>query len=323
MSRDHEPQDAARGATRRTIVGKRRRTRHSGVALGLASFAAISSGLSAQTPPRALLVGVVLDSADTRPIDSARVALVPTRIVKMTDASGEFRLTEIPPGQYVLQFRKFGYRGVNVPITVASADTIERRFILGRTDIHFDAVSVVDPVVVTAKTSGIPSFDDNRRIGLGHFFSRVDLEKQGERNMADVLAGIPGLGIVNGRSGQGYVYSKRMTGSMCPPVRIIPNNDQQSGCLAGQGIYVPSVGEVAQGIQIACYAQVYVDDVLMNRSRPTEPYNLNDFRADQVEAVEYYAGASQIPAKYSALDSRCGVVVLWTRRSSGTPAPTP
>ena len=74
--------------------------------------------------------------------------------------------------------------------------------------------------------------------------------------MGDVLAGVPGLGIVNGRSGQGYTYSKHMTGSMCPPVRIIPNSDPQSGCLAGQGIYVPPSGEAAQGIRIACHAQV-------------------------------------------------------------------
>ena len=264
--------------------------------------------LSSQTVARAVMVGLVVDSADARPLEGVSISLGQPQLTKATGAKGEFRLTEIPAGQYVVQLRKLGYRAVDARISLSSGDTLERRFILAR------AAPTLDSVVITAKSSGIPSFDENRRSGLGHFFGRVELEKQGERRMADVLASVPGLGIVNGHSGQGYVYSKRMTGSMCPPVRIVSNSDPQSGCLAGQGIYVPPQMELSQGIQIACYAQVYVDDVLMNRSRPTEPFNLNEFRADQIEAVEYYSGASQTPAKYSALDSRCGVVVLWTRR---------
>jgi hypothetical protein len=63
-----------------------------------------------------------------------------------------------------------------------------------------------------------------------------------------------------------------------------------------------------------CYAQVYLDDVLMNPTRPTEPFDVNTIKLEQLEAVEFYAGPSQTPAKYSRLDSRCGVLVLWTRR---------
>ena len=249
-----------RANMRQNVFGARWRARRSPVTYAVTMLAAVTIGPTARAQSPALIAGTVIDSAYGRPIDSVRVALVPGRLVKFTDAKGEFRFAEVPPGQYVLQFRKFGYEGVNVRMPIAPGDTLERRFILGRSNIRLESVSIVDPVVITARTSGIPSFDENRRIGLGHFFSRVDLEKQGERTMADVLAGVPGLGIVNGRSGQGYVYSKRMTGSMCPPVRIIPNSEPQSGCLAGQGIYVPTSGEATHGIQIA-----------LRRGRPMDP----------------------------------------------------
>jgi hypothetical protein len=33
-----------------------------------------------------------------------------------------------------------------------------------------------------------------------------------------------------------------------------------------------------------------------------------------IEAIEYYAGASEIPAKYVRLNATCAVVVIHTRR---------
>jgi hypothetical protein len=55
----------------------------------------------------------------------------------------------------------------------------------------------------------------------------------------------------------------------------------------------------------------------MNGSRePTQPFDLNTITPESIEAIEYYAGAAQTPVKYSRLGSNCGVLVIWTRRSS-------
>ena len=63
------------------------------------------------------------------------------------------------------------------------------------------------------------------------------------------------------------------------------------------------------------HAQVYLDEALVNPSRPTEPFDISTIQADKLEAVEFYSGASQLPLKYAKLDARCGVLVLWTRRA--------
>ena len=52
----------------------------------------------------------------------------------------------------------------------------------------------------------------------------------------------------------------------------------------------------------------------MNPSYPTELFDVNIIAVDQVEAVEYYAGRIQTPAKYSGPHSACGVLVIHTRR---------
>lgn len=260
----------------------------------------------------AVLTGIVIDSADARPIGGAQVALPELARSVLTDSAGSFRISAIPPGVYHVLIRHIGYRSVDVRFRFDSADSLDRRFILGASAAAFDTV-----VVTAARSSGIPSFDEHRRIGMGRFLTRAELEGEGERRLGDVLTSFSGVTIVHGRSGQSWVSSKRAAGSMCPPVTSF--NGEMKGslganCLEGNGVYVPERVELGMGMQIACYAQVYLDGTLMNHGRPTEPFDANSIPLAQLEAVEYYAGPGQTPAQYSGLESRCGVLVLWTRR---------
>lgn len=62
----------------------------------------------------------------------------------------------------------------------------------------------------------------------------------------------------------------------------------------------------------ACTAHVYVDRVLMNRGKG-DAFDVNTIAPDQVEAMEWYAGAASTPLQYASLNSDCGVLVIWTR----------
>lgn len=67
-----------------------------------------------------------------------------------------------------------------------------------------------------------------------------------------------------------------------------------------------------------CYSLVYLDRALVYRgsTMAAEPlFDLNSISIDQVESIEFYAGASQTPFRYSTLNSQCGVLVIHTRRS--------
>jgi hypothetical protein len=45
-------------------------------------------------------------------------------------------------------------------------------------------------------------------------------------------------------------------------------------------------------------------------------FNLNSINPAQIEAIEFYASPAETPLKYSVMESQCGVLVIWTRRSS-------
>jgi hypothetical protein len=279
-----------------------------------AALALLPGSSAAQDQRGALLTGVVVDSARGMPIADAEVSLPDLKRNVVTDSAGRFRIAEIPAGAYHILFHRLGFREADVTFRFAVGDTIDRRIILGAT------ATVLDSVRVHAeRSSTIPSFDENRKVGLGHFLTRADLAKAGAARLSTVLSGLPGLGVVSGRAGQGWIVSKHMTPSSCPPLRTLGTRDPQeapgAACLMGQGVYVPIRSEALSGITPGCYVQVYLDDRLMNNTRPTEPFDVNSLPLDQLEAVEFYSGPAQTPMKYSKLDSRCGVLVLWTRRS--------
>lgn len=279
---------------------------------------------------------VVADSTDD-PVTGASVELPGLGRVLSTNADGAFFMGDIPPGTHRVVVRKPGFNGVTADVEFGANQGVDHRIVLG-----MSAVAIA-PVAITAAPSVNEAFDRNRKLGLGKFLTRQDLSDLEGRRLADAFAIVPNLGIVTQASAShAWVVGKRVPPRIGPRIgELAPNAPgatdaavrARAGCgyqprgalnpncfftmddLREQGYYCPQPGESMRGISCACYAQVWVDGRLVNRERPTEPFDLNTYAPEQLEAVEWYASPSQTPAQYSSLNSPCGVLVLWTRRS--------
>jgi hypothetical protein len=61
---------------------------------------------------------------------------------------------------------------------------------------------------------------------------------------------------------------------------------------------------------------VYVDGHMVSGRSQSDPlFDMNSIQPDQIEAIEFYAGPSETPPEYSGLNSTCGVLVIWTRKT--------
>ncbi len=244
----------------------------------------------------------VADSTN-RPIARAVIALPDLVKTVMANDSGEFKLVGIPAGPHRVVVRSIGYAPLDTTLSFGLNQTIDRRVFLRR-------VVMLDSVVTRAARLASLEFEENRRLGLGSFFTREELEQQSGRLLSSILASTRGLGIVYGRGNRAYVLNKRYVPppGACSPIR--PDNAPQpkGSC------YVPDAVEARYGIIPGCYTQVYLDDHLMNPGTPAEPFDLNTMQVDQLENVQFYAGPAETPAKYSGLNSPCGVLVFQTRR---------
>ena len=245
----------------------------------------------------AAFVGVVVADSSGRPLADAEIAVPALALTTRSNARGEFRLADIPAGTQSIVVRRVGYGVLATSLTFAANDEEDRRIILRPATI-LDSVAVISSRLDVR----LRDFEENRRVGLGSFLDRAELDRHIGRKMGDVLSMLPGAGVVRGRSGA-WPMSKRYV------VPIAASIGQESA-----SIYKPSELERIRGLVAGCYAQVYVDGQIMNQGRPTEPYDINSLAPDQIEAMEWYASPSQTPSRYAKLDSPCGVLVIHTRR---------
>ena len=260
----------------------------------------------------ATLTGAVVVDSTQEPVIAAEVTLMGGESPRstMTDAGGAFRLTNVPAGEYSLIVRRIGFGALDARISLLANQTTNRRVVLTR-------VVALDSVVVRAKASDMVmrEFEENRRLGLGHFLTRDDLANMENQTMSSVLSQLPGVTMISGKGTPGWVATSRFR-SGCPGLEMKLLNPPLIKCLQAERLYyLPQGYESMMGIKVACYALVYIDNNLMNRGPPTEPFDVSSMSQRQLEGVEYYSNLSQMPARYQRPGAECGVLVFHTRRS--------
>jgi hypothetical protein len=257
-----------------------------------------------------VFTGVVVADSTHAPIPLAEVALPELNKSETTNSRGEFRITGIPAGEHRVSVRRIGYGAADTKLTFNGKETVERRVVLGRA-ITLEAVQVT----ATAYDKMRQSFDENKRVGLGHFMEREQIAKYDGMELATVLQNITATAVANGR-GHSWVTTNRPRAPLCPP------ND--TTCLQSHGFYIPDSMEKQQGMPIQCWAQVYLDGVLQNGVRePTEPFDLKQIAPERVDKMEFYTGGAETPAQYTRMGSNCGVLVIWTRQYEPKPDKPP
>lgn len=232
--------------------------------------------------------GTVTSAVDGSPIRQAaiqvRSAEEPDRVVgtTTTDSDGEFTVWVRNPGSYTVRVQVLGFQPAETDVLELGPDEVKRIQVPMSVDV-FD----VEGIEVTGQRRE-PIFmrgvRERQQSGFGTVYTREDLEFRSGSAVQDILRTQPGMRIIR-QIGDGQV-----------------------------GI---QTGRAPPGVSRACYATVYVDGVqVFDASSPQPADNVLqvlDLRADEIEAMEVYRGAAQVPAEFSGLGSDCGVIAVWTR----------
>lgn len=220
----------------------------------------------------ALFAGVVYIDSTHTPIADAEVSLPELSLSTRSNERGIFRITEVPPGTHSLVVRKVGFGAMETKLSF-STGTLQREVFLVRT-------TVLDSVRVMGQRPVIREFEEHKKLGMGKFITRAQLESREGRRLGELLSTLAGVHIT-GKAPNAYVAGSRGPRS------------------------------ISGG---SCLANVYVDHMLMHGKRGDPPFDVNSIPPEEIEAIEYYASAAVTPMEYSTLNSACGVIVIWTRR---------
>lgn len=246
------------------------------------------------------LSGRVLASDNRQPLAGAELRVGSLERPVFSNDAGEFHFAGIPGGTHLVVVRKVGYEPDSALIVFAERDVVQREFVLRRRPQDLPEMRVVSPERrVSANMAG---FNERRTNGIGRFVDRATFEKNELGRTGDVLAGVPGFRLMRGSGNRAWAATGRAVGG--------------GRAIQGNRALALDNADVAAGAKAACYMDVYLDGALVYTTTPTAPsplFDLNSIPPSQIEAVELYMSASQVPAQYNRTSSGCGVMLIWTR----------
>lgn len=185
------------------------------VVLAVAGALSVSGPAAAQerlpTPGPAVsdsvrVSGVVTDRATGRELSGAVVRLESADAARLeewearTPGSGRFRSRLLPEGIYRIRVTALGFTPLEQELVLVGASEVDLRI-----ELVPDALEL-EPILVTSYRRTrleVSGFEQRRRLGLGHTFTREEIERRGPLRVSDLLRSVPGTEIttVRGRVG--------------------------------------------------------------------------------------------------------------------------
>ncbi|MEP7345631.1 MAG: carboxypeptidase regulatory-like domain-containing protein, partial [Gemmatimonadaceae bacterium] len=251
--------------------------------------------LLANAQATSTLIGTVLDDSTDGMLPNVEVSIPGLNLTARTNVKGEFILTGIGAGAYNVTARRIGYSPVSVSIPFNGADTVRYQFALVRTVQTLPGVAVTETDDVP-RFAKLAQFESRRKFGIGRFLTAKDLEKNINRRTGDALsARLPGARIMKDprRPLAGYVATSRGVNSV----------EGASPAFSGRAP-PPS----------SCLVNVWLDGTKVYGGLPGEPpFDINSVQAEQIAAVEFYAGSAALPSELRSGSSACGAIVIWMK----------
>lgn len=185
--------------------------RHPAVWLCLLNLVLVTPALA--QAPRGAISGSVKDDAGN-PIPDVEVTAPSVHVQTRSDTAGNFVLGSLPPGPLDISFRRLAFSPVAVSIQVPHDDTTEVEVTLKIVAQRLTAVLVQSDA---AHLRQLDAFEARRKLGIGHFITRAQIEKRNPMLLSDMVRMIPGAMLLPSANGQVRLRFSRAGRIECPP----------------------------------------------------------------------------------------------------------
>ena len=172
-------------------------------------------------PATGSINGKVLDRSG-RAVAGAELTIPGSTLRVETDDTGEFRLKNVPAGDLQIRVRRLGFKPDTSMINVLAGQTVPLMIALHPLPV------VLAPVTILGKhySGRLASFYQRRDRGLGHYYTREEIEKRNPANTTDLLRTVPGIRLQPLGFGR---QTLRFRGSRCPPLVWIDGSPLGAG----------------------------------------------------------------------------------------------
>jgi Carboxypeptidase regulatory-like domain len=248
--------------------------------------------------------GSVRRAADSSVIAGATVRVVGVESQVLTKSDGRYTLP-LSDGDQRVVASAVGTWPETLSVAAFRGTTHQHDFVL------LEAAEVLPAVGVKAtrqsRTLQLAGFYDRQSAGIGAFVTPENIQREQGRLIGEIVAKYARVWVHYGGT-HAWLSSNRTSsdgGCAFCKKRI---QDLLDGA------------DIAAGARPACYMDVYLNGQAIYRGygqdahTPPPLFDLNSLAASEIEGIEVYASASQIPARFNASSSGCGVAIIWTKR---------
>lgn len=230
--------------------------------------------------PPATLFGTVRSAGSGEPVKGVEIRILPEEIRVTSDADGNFRIGEVPPGESRLVLRYLGGESGEIPVTLdAGADEELHVEVYGKV-VRGGELRVEVTRPRGERSPGMAGFWDRQAQGQGTFITPEEIRGHGGQRLADVFRGRMGIEIHEcTESPSDECFGFRSSHRQCSP-------------------------------------DLFLDGALVSTAGPGASV-LTDLPVQWVKAIEIYPGPAETPPEFRGVDAACGAVVVWTRTGSG------
>lgn len=233
----------------------------------------------------ARLRGKVSDAVTKAPVVGARVVIAATGRFTATDSLGRFEVRDIPTGVIRFIFTAEGYPRSQVVLAFAPGELMLQ-------DFEMDSSRVTDDTVRRRVAQELPTTEITAPVSRGVRYEDF------ERRM---------------RTGRGHYITREQ-------IEKANYNTLQDAARTLRGVSVDCMGARSCNIRMVrapqgCFPQYYVDGREDNMFGPFVAIG-------DIEGMEIYTGASDVPGEFAGADASCGTVVIWTKSGPPRRAPT-
>ncbi len=288
--------------------------RHALATAGVLALCFSPSAAQGQESTPGPVRGLIVDSSGT-PIGGALVELVGRGDSVRTSRTGAFAFARVLSGAEVLRIRALGHPVKFQNIRVIGDSGWIGTIVLKATPQRLPEIEVDAPLGKPPEFANTAKYDDffrRRRLGIGTYRTRADIEKMGAFDVVSVLQGIPGVRVSYTTNPYG-APEVRFQMARCPgqpPNFAIYIDGSRVGLFLEKGQNKGSElsGLLSRGLERG--KDKTKTSTCDDCSKIAEV--LSSVLLRDIEFIEFYRGPGQIPSDLDRGDS-CAALVIWTR----------
>lgn len=173
------------------------RTAIATAAIVSAAFPAVGQDRQASGTANSTVSGVVSERGTHQPIQGAAVQLIAgsdtEALMRLSDESGRFTIPRVPAGRCQLRIERIGYETVEDSVEFPANSEVQLRVELVTRAVQLEPLVVVASRPLDAR---IPGWDRRRRLGLGRYITRKEIERSKAPLASEVLRQVPSVQLI-------------------------------------------------------------------------------------------------------------------------------